>query len=171
MSARAPRLFTFGLGVAGGLVVGLGALVTWRTTDFANGITTIKGTDTVWGLITLGLAVLSIVAVLSARVADTDQPRTWAAVAPLPAGIAVAVVGALAWPVEGFVYGDDLTAAMREVARQTGEILTRGPGPGLLIGGGALLMASGVAGIIWVRAWNHHPETTGSPAEQADQDA
>lgn len=160
------RLACFILGILGGLIAGVGALATWRTVDFANGITTIKGTDVIWGKIALALAVVTVVAVLGARVADTDQPRPFAAVSPLLSGIALAVIGALAWPVESFVYGDNLTEAERQIVREAGEILARGPGPALLITGGVILVAAGVAGIAWTRAWKRRLSPTPLETDQ-----
>ena len=165
---KLPRTSFFGFGIAGSLVAGMGALATWRTTDFAGGVTTIKGTDLVWGDVALALAVICIVVVLVSRVGSTEEPRRWATVVPLPVGLAMVLIGAFAFSTTSSIYGDGLTDEGRQAVVEAGEVLARGPGPLLLVIGGTLLLMASAAGLRWVQEWKASQTPEGTPEGSSD---
>lgn len=190
MSARtrAPRLTYFVIGIAGGLVAGMGSIATWRTIEMGAEALT-KGVDTVAGKITLGLAVATIVLALVTRKGQSEEPRTWPVICLLVSGIALTVIGGLGAAQVDAVYGDTRAADAERIATTLNQqgikttandllaqmdrvgTLHPGRGPWILLTGGVLVLVSAGAGLLWIRAWKRaaHPATDGeSPQDGFD---
>jgi hypothetical protein len=153
MNTRPRRLAFFVLGIAGGLASGVGATTTWRSIDFAGGITTDRGVDLLWGKVALALSVTAIILTLISRKGSSEEPRPWTIAALLPVGLVLSALGGLALSQASFVYGAATPAKALTIAAAHGEIRTIGLGPTILICGGFLMVLAAGSGLIWIRAW------------------
>ena len=160
------RLIQFAFTALGGLLMGVGALLTWATVSLGpriEGVET-KGIDTTEGTIVLGLAVLVLLSIPVLRMASSSGARRALVAFVLLASLAA---GALtAWDI---VAKDDrlglpaLDEKQREVAEASGlplpgikqlQALTfvdLKPGIYVALGGAVLGVSGGALGLAWVR--------------------
>jgi hypothetical protein len=180
------RLIQFAFTALGGLLMGVGALLTWATVSLGpqiEGVET-KGIDTAEGKIVLGLAVLILLSIPVLRMASSSSARRALVAFVLLASLAA---GALtAWDI---VAKDDrlglpaLDEKQREVAKASGLPL---PGikqlqaltfvdlkPGIYVAlGGAVLGVIGAAlGLAWIRRGELLPASAVPDGDDADDPA
>jgi hypothetical protein len=180
------RLIQFAFTAFGGLLMGVGALLTWATVSLGpeiEGVET-KGIDTTEGKIVLGLAVLVLLSIPVLRMASSSGARRAVVGFVLIASLAA---GALtAWDI---VAKDDrlglpaLDEKQREVAAASGlplpgikqlQALTfvdLKPGIYVALGGAVLGVIGGALGLAWIRRGELLPASAvpddGSAAEEA----
>jgi hypothetical protein len=160
------RLIQFAFTALGGLLMGVGALLTWATVSLGpkiEGVET-KGIDTIEGKIVLGLAVLVLLSIPVVRMTSSSGARRVVVAFVLLASLAA---GALtAWDI---VAKDDrlglpaLDEKQREVAEASGlplpgikqlQALTfvdLKPGIYVALGGAVLGVIGGALGLAWIR--------------------
>ena len=181
------RLVAFALTAAGALVMGIGSVLTWVTVGLADQVavqTASPGTDLAAGRFTLASAVVVLVAVIVSRQVR-DRARAALAIVVIAAGsLSVILAG---WFVKAApdyyspVDDEELIAALVSATGRTAEevrsALTSvidqlggythvGPGPWIVIFGGALAIAGGVLTLRWARGLQT-PEGTGEPTPSA----
>jgi hypothetical protein len=159
------RLIQFAFTVLGGLLMGVGALLTWAEVSLGpdvDGVDT-KGVDTVEGKVVLGVAVLVLLSIPVLRMTSSSGARRAVVAFVLLASLAA---GALtAWDI---VAKDDrlglpvLEEKQREVADATGlplpgieqlQALTfveLRPGIYVALGGAVLGLIGGALGLVWI---------------------
>ncbi len=169
------RLAGFLTTVAGGLLAGVGATLTWVTVgiEVAEGIDSVtKGIDLWDGQVVLACALVMLIAVLVTRMASSDGLRRSFAAVVIGAGfvtLAVATAFVLSAttrfdPVEddalvsaiaeaSGVPEDQVRASIDDTLEELGAFTTVGPGPYLAIAGGL----AGVVGGVLVLAWVSRP--------------
>jgi hypothetical protein len=173
---RVPRIVCFALGIAGGLVAGAGAMLTWRSLDLG-GVTTTKGVDAAAGKVVLALAVASIVLTLFLRVKDTEEPRGRLVPFVLAAGLLIAAIGVLGVVAPDTALSSSKQQDAEKIAEATGSTPEKvialmdkysdespGAGPVVTAVGGLMIVGGAVAGFAWGRAWRRQ----GEHAEPAD---
>jgi hypothetical protein len=159
------RLIQFAFTALGGLLMGVGALLTWAEVSLGpdvDGVDT-KGVDTVEGKVVLGVAVLVLLSIPVLRMTSSSGARRAVVAFVLLASLAA---GALtAWDI---VAKDDrlglpvLEEKQREVADATGLPLTGieqlqaltfvelRPGIYVALGGAVLGLIGGALGLVWI---------------------
>jgi hypothetical protein len=164
------RLLAFGLSAAGALVIGIGAVLDWVTVGFRGQVsleTTEPGTDLTAGRIALVCAVVILISIVVSRLALGGARKGLAALIIAAAAIAVAAAAwFLGWgkdrytPVDSEALVNQLAAylgasveqirsQLASVVDQLGAYTHVGPGPWVVIGGGILALAGGVATLRW----------------------
>jgi hypothetical protein len=160
------RLIQFVFTALGGLLMGLGALLTWATVSLGpriEGVET-KGIDTTEGLIVLGLAILVLLSIPALRMASSSGTRR-----AIAAFVLLASLAAGALTVWDILAKDDrlglpaLDEKQREVAKESGlplpgvkqlQALTfveLKPGIYVALGGSVLGVIGGALGLAWIR--------------------
>jgi hypothetical protein len=157
MDASAPgplRLAGFLLSIGGALVIGLGAVATWVTVGVravaTNTDTAIPGTDLPDGTTAFVCAVLVLVGILGSRFVRSSRAAViLSAIAITAATIALATGGAF------LLTGRDRSAVLDTLAippelwEEVGAFRDIGPGPALVMVGGALAFVGGVLTLAW----------------------
>jgi hypothetical protein len=178
------RLIQFAFTALGGLLMGVGALLTWATVSLGpkiEGVET-KGIDTTEGKIVLGVAVLVLLSIPVLRMASSSGARRALVAFVLLASLAA---GALtAWDI---VAKDDrlglpaLDEKQREVAEASGlplpgikqlQALTfvdLKPGIYVALGGAVLGVIGGALGIAWIRRRELLPASAAHDDPAADE--
>jgi hypothetical protein len=172
------RLAGFAATIAGALLMGVGALLTWATVGFraragqprdAGLDSVIVGTDTWQGIAMLAAAVLVLVLVMATRLVGEPRTTRWLALSALAIAIGATLLAAVTLARVQTEYRDPgVEALARDVAEQIGlpvDAVTRqlerrraelveirtGPGMPVAIAGG-LLAALGTALVVaWTR--------------------
>ncbi len=178
----------------GGLVLGVGSLMTWAVVGVVGSHaldSSIKGTDVWDGKVTLAIAVAALVGVLAVRLITTGSVRRI-----ISAGIAIGGLFAT-----GLAIGDAIRiksrftgdlAALEKLAKALADTthrplvdiltqleqqlsklvtVTRGTGLWLVIAGGILVAVGGALSVAWVNSQEHGPEAqvateeAGNPSE------
>ena len=180
------RLIQFAFTALGGLLMGVGALLTWATVSLGpkiEGVET-KGIDTTEGKIVLALAVLVLLSIPVLRMASSSAARRALVAFVLLASLAA---GALtAWDI---VAKDDrlglpaLDEKQREVAEASGlplpgikqlQALTfvdLKPGIYVALGGAVLGVIGGALGLAWIRRGELLPASAVADDDPADDPA
>jgi len=181
------RAAGFLLTVMGALLAGVGSMLDWITVtvrNFPEDIApTAKGVDLTEGKLVLGLAVVSLVAVLASRVGGTAGSRKGAAVAVLIAGLAIVAIGVRELANAEDRYVDDAIDELREtvgglggtvedvdaMADQLEElfVVQLGPGMWLALAGGIVTTVGGAVTL----AWASRPGSTGGAAATSEPSA
>lgn len=167
------RLTAFALTAGGALVMGVGSLLTWVTVGIADQLsvqTVSPGTDLAAGLFTLVSAVVILVLVVMSRLVGDGARRILAGVVILLGALSALLA---AWFVKAApdYYSpiddqklidaiasatgrspDQVRAALATVIDQLGGFTHVGPGPWVVIVGGALAIAGGVLTLRWAKA-------------------
>jgi hypothetical protein len=167
------RLTAFALTAGGALVMGVGSLLTWVTVGIADQLsvqTVSPGTDLAAGLFTLVSAVVILVLVVMSRLVGDGARRILAGVVILLGALSALLA---AWFVKAApdYYSpiddqklidaiasatgrspDQVRAALATVIDQLGGFTHVGPGPWVVIIGGALAIAGGVLTLRWAKA-------------------
>jgi hypothetical protein len=159
------RLIQFAFTALGGLLMGVGALLTWAEVSLGpdvDGVDT-KGVDTVEGKVVLGVAVLVLLSIPVLRMASSSGARRAVVAFVLLASLAAGALAA--WDI---VAKDDrlglpvLEEKQREVADATGlplpgieqlQALTfveLRPGIYVALGGAVLGLIGGALGLAWI---------------------
>jgi len=159
------RIAFFALGICGGLVAGTGALLEWQAVNIG-GVSKIKGTDTVFGIIALILAVAVIILTLATRKGSSEEPRAWTPPTILALGAVITAIGAIAATGASFIYDPQRRSDAEKIAKATGasvdEILRtlervtatrQGSGPWVVLTGGLLAIGAYLAGRAWLKSW------------------
>jgi len=158
------RATSFLVLVVGGLIAGLGSTLPWATSR-PFGLPT-RGTDTVFGIVALGAAIVAILAALLMRAGKAHRGRKSMVVLALAAGIVVAAAAggtAAAGPdtlseradrkqAEEYARSHNLPVAeymKRWEAAVTHELQ---PGIWITLAGGILIVAGGALSVSWARA-------------------
>lgn len=162
---KSRRLAFFALGICGGLVAGAGAVMEWQAVNIG-GVSKIKGTDTVFGIITLILALAVMILTLATRKGSSEEPRAWTPPTILALGAVITAIGAIAATGASFIYDPQRQSDAEKIAKATGasvdEILRtlervtatrQGPGPWVVIVGGLTVVGAYLAGRAWLKAW------------------
>ena len=180
------RLTQFAFTALGGLLMGVGALLTWATVSLGpkiEGVET-KGIDTTEGKIVLGLAVLVLISIPVLRTASSSGTRRALVAFVLLASLAA---GALtAWDIAA---KDDrlglpaLDEKQREVAEASGlplpgikqlQALTfvdLKPGIYVALGGAVLGVIGGALGLAWIRRGELLPASAAPDDDPAAEEA
>jgi hypothetical protein len=180
------RLIQFAFTALGGLLMGVGALLTWAEVSLGpdvDGVDT-KGVDTVEGKVVLGVAVLVLLSIPVLRMASSSGARRAVVAFVLLASLAA---GALtAWDI---VAKDDrlglpvLEEKQREVADATGlplpgieqlQALTfveLRPGIYVALGGAVLGLIGGALGLAWIGRGELLPAPAGGGDGAAAEEA
>ena len=180
------RLIQFAFTALGGLLMGMGALLTWATVSLGpkiEGVET-KGIDTTEGKIVLGLAVLVLLSIPVLRMASSSGARRALVAFVLLASLAA---GALtAWDIAA---KDDrlglpaLDEKQREVAETSGlplpgikqlQALTfvdLKPGIYVALGGAVLGVIGGALGLAWIRRGELLPASAAPDDDRAAEEA
>jgi hypothetical protein len=175
--------------VAGALLAGVGATMTWATVGFpgdvaGNADVPVKGTDVWEGDVVLVLAVVVLIVTIAARLMRPGTGRSVVAAVVLVAGIVVVALTAfdLATAEDRFGGTGGLEDIARSVAAQLGQPVERvrtlleqnfgatlridiGAGLPLALAGGVLLMIAGVLALAWAR--RETPASAATPAADA----
>jgi len=186
MDASRPsnlRLVAFVLTAGGALVMGIGSLLTWVTVGIADQLsvqTVSPGTDLAAGLFTLVSAVVILVLVVMSRLVGDRARRILAGVVILLGALSALLA---AWFVKAApdYYSpiddqklidaiasatgrspDQVRAALATVIDQLGGFTHVGPGPWVVIVGGALAIAGGILTLRWATAIGS-PSPTSEP--------
>lgn len=180
------RLIQFALTALGGLLMGVGALLTWATVSLGpkiEGVET-KGIDTTEGKIVLGVAVLVLLSIPVLRMASSSGARRTVVAFVLLASLAA---GALtAWDI---MAKDDrlglpgLDEKQREVAEASGlplpgikqlqahTFVDLKPGIYVALGGAVLGVIGGALGLAWIRRGELLPDSAVPDDDHADEPA
>jgi hypothetical protein len=180
------RLTQFAFTALGGLLMGVGALLTWATVSLGpkiEGVET-KGIDTTEGKIVLGLAVLVLLSIPVLRMASSSGARRALVAFVLLASLAA---GALtAWDIAA---KDDrlglpaLDEKQREVAEASGlplpgikqlralTFVDLKPGIYVALGGAVLGVIGGALGLAWIRRGELLPASAAPDDDPAAEEA
>jgi hypothetical protein len=169
------RLLGFLALVAGAVLAGVGASLTWATVGFPGDATgaadvAVKGVDVWEGTVVLAIAAVGLILMVVMRVTRSTAVRSAIAVGVLAGGLAVTALAArdLARPRTRFGGGAGLDEVARAVAAELGQPVDRiralleqnfgaalrvdvGPGLPLTLAGGLLLVVAGGLALLWAR--------------------